>query len=53
MTQDPLDGLLQRPLPVATLMGVEFASANPDCIETTLLVRKELCTIPDILYGAP
>jgi acyl-coenzyme A thioesterase PaaI-like protein len=51
MTQDLLDGLRQRPLPFATFAGVEPVSANPDCVEAMLPVRKELCTIPDILHG--
>jgi uncharacterized protein (TIGR00369 family) len=51
MTQDLLDDLRRRPLPFASLMGIEIVSASPECVEARLPVRKELCTIPDILHG--
>lgn len=51
MTQDMLDNLRQRPLPFAAHLGIEIVSAAPDCVEARLLVRKELCTIPDIMHG--
>ncbi|KAB7738562.1 hotdog fold thioesterase [Parvibaculum sedimenti] len=48
---EALDILRQNALPFASLMGVELVSASPDCVEAKLAVRKEHCTIPDILHG--
>lgn len=48
---DALEILKQNALPFADLIGVELVSASPDCVEAKLTVRKEHCTIPDILHG--
>ncbi|MBX3445511.1 MAG: PaaI family thioesterase [Parvibaculaceae bacterium] len=38
-------------LPFANLLGIELAEATPDRVVAKLTVRKELCTVPDILHG--
>jgi uncharacterized protein (TIGR00369 family) len=38
-------------LPFAKLLGIELVEASPDRVVAKLTVRKELCTIPDILHG--
>jgi uncharacterized protein (TIGR00369 family) len=48
---DRLEQLKQRPLPFATLLGIEFVSATPDKIVAELTVRDELCTRPAVLHG--
>ena len=39
------------PLPFANLLGIELEEATPDRVVARLTVRKELCTVPDILHG--
>lgn len=39
------------PLPFAALMGVTVVSVTPELVIGELLVRKELCTRPDVLHG--
>lgn len=51
MSEEWIEALRGTPLPFAELLGIELISARPDCIEAHLLVRKELCTVPDILHG--
>lgn len=48
---DALEKLSRQKLPFAELLGLELVSAGPDCVEARLAVRKELCTIPDIVHG--
>lgn len=48
---DALELLKQNALPFADLMGIELVSASSDCVEAKLTVRKEHCTLPDILHG--
>lgn len=48
---DRLEQLKQRPLPFATLLGIDFVSATPDKIVAELTVRDELCTRPAVLHG--
>jgi len=48
---DILKQLKASPTPLAKLLGIELLSATPDRIEAELLVRQELCTVPDILHG--
>tara|TARA_R110000824_G_scaffold118960_13_gene271874 strand:- start:8131 stop:8544 length:414 start_codon:yes stop_codon:yes gene_type:complete len=43
--------LKSMPLPFAELLGLELVSATADQVVARLPVRKELCTIPDILHG--
>jgi len=38
-------------LPFANLLGIELVEASPDRVVAKLEVRKELCTVPDILHG--
>ena len=38
-------------LPFADLMGLTIVSVAPDKVIGELLVRKELCTVPDVLHG--
>lgn len=51
MPLDVLAMLKSNPLPFAELLGLELVSAEPDKVVARLPVRKELCTIPDILHG--
>ena len=51
MSAETLAMLKTMPLPFAELLGIELVSAEPDCVVARLTVRKELCTIPDILHG--
>jgi 1,4-dihydroxy-2-naphthoyl-CoA hydrolase len=46
-----LEMLQQRTLPFAGLLGIRFTSASRERVTAELLVRKELCTRPDILHG--
>lgn len=39
------------PLPFAELLGLEIVGIAPDKVEARLPVRKEICTIPDVLHG--
>jgi len=48
---DALELLKRNALPFADFMGIELVSASPDCVEARLTVRKEHCTIPDIMHG--
>lgn len=43
--------LKSRPLPFATLMGVEFVAADKDEVVATLTVRPDLCTAGSIVHG--
>lgn len=38
-------------LPFAGLLGIEIREATPDRVVAAMGVRKELCTVPDILHG--
>jgi len=51
MADDIPDMLKSMPLPFAELLGMELVSAEPERVVARLAVRKELCTIPDILHG--
>ena len=48
---EPMEIIRQNPMPFAELLGIAFTAATPDKVEATLLVRKELCTRPDMLHG--
>jgi 1,4-dihydroxy-2-naphthoyl-CoA hydrolase len=48
---DDLERLRQSPLPFATLLGIHFTSATPQCVTAELLVRDDMCTRPAILHG--
>lgn len=47
----PLEMIKSRPLPFATLMGVEFIEAGPERVVATMLVRPDLCTLGDAIHG--
>ncbi|HTR60932.1 MAG TPA: PaaI family thioesterase [Candidatus Binataceae bacterium] len=48
---DELAKIQNSPLPFSTLLGVKFLSASPERVTAEMLVRKELCTSPDVLHG--
>ncbi|WP_315836235.1 PaaI family thioesterase [Bradyrhizobium prioriisuperbiae] len=48
---DLLQQLRERPLPFATLLGIELVSAEPEKIVAHMVVRPELCTRPDVVHG--
>ena len=43
--------LSENPLPFASLLGMELASAVPERIVGTILVREQLCTRPAVMHG--
>ncbi|MGB5950550.1 MAG: PaaI family thioesterase [Parvibaculum sp.] len=51
MSDEIMERLRKSPLPFAELLGLELVSATPECVEARLPVRKELCTVPDIMHG--
>ncbi|HMM14394.1 MAG TPA: PaaI family thioesterase [Parvibaculum sp.] len=51
MSDEIMERLRKTPLPFAELLGLELVSATPECVEARLPVRKELCTVPDIMHG--
>ncbi|WP_424470277.1 PaaI family thioesterase [Parvibaculum sp.] len=51
MAQDMLEMLKKIPVPFADYLGIELVRAELENVEARLLVKKELCTIPDILHG--
>ena len=38
-------------MPLSKLLGVQVTQASPDCVEGTLEVTAELCTLAPILHG--
>jgi 1,4-dihydroxy-2-naphthoyl-CoA hydrolase len=48
---DELAFLNERLMPFAKLMGVEYVSAEKDCVVAKLHVRDELCTTPTAIHG--
>ena len=48
---DPLALLQAHPMPLATLMGVTFTSAEPDKVTATMVVRPDLCTLANRVHG--
>jgi 1,4-dihydroxy-2-naphthoyl-CoA hydrolase len=46
-----LERLQADPMPLATLLGIELVSAEPNRIVAEMLVRDELCTRPSICHG--
>lgn len=51
MSDEIMERLRKTPLPFAEFLGLELVSATPECVEARLPVRKELCTVPDIMHG--
>lgn len=48
---EPTELIRRTPLPFAQLLGIEYTAATPERVEAQLTVRKELCTVPDVLHG--
>jgi 1,4-dihydroxy-2-naphthoyl-CoA hydrolase len=48
---DELAKIQSSPLPFSTLLGITFLSASPERVTAEMLVRKELCTSPEVLHG--
>ena len=46
-----LDRINARPLPFATLLGIEFISAEPDGVMARMLVKPEFCTLGGVAHG--
>ena len=46
-----LDRINAHPLPFATLLGIEFISAEPDSIAALMLVKPEFCTLGGVAHG--
>ena len=53
MTDNPdMIQILQERIPqFSKLLGIEFRSASPERLVAEMLVRKDLCTTPEILHG--
>jgi len=39
------------PPPFAETLGLQVVTISPDKVEARMPVRKELCTVPDVLHG--
>jgi len=48
---DELAKIRNNPLPFSELLGVKIIEASRERVTAELLVRKELCTNPDVLHG--
>ena len=48
---DELAKIHSSPLPFSTLLGIKFLSASAERVTAEMLVRKELCTSPEVLHG--
>ena len=48
---EPMEIVKANPMPFAELLGIEVTAASPDKVEAQMMVRKELCTRPDMLHG--
>jgi 1,4-dihydroxy-2-naphthoyl-CoA hydrolase len=46
-----LDRINAHPLPFATLLEIEFISAEPDSVAARMLVKPEFCTLGGIAHG--
>jgi 1,4-dihydroxy-2-naphthoyl-CoA hydrolase len=46
-----LDRINANPLPFATLLGIEFVSAEADSVAARVLVRPDLCTLGGFAHG--
>ncbi len=46
-----LDQINQNPMPFARLMGIVFTAADPDEVTAEMMVRDDLCTLPNTLHG--
>jgi uncharacterized protein (TIGR00369 family) len=48
---DSSNALEKERLPFADLLGVNVLSADPERVTAQMVVRKELCTNPEVLHG--
>ena len=48
---DAIEQLNRDMLPFATLLGIRFVSATPECVTAEMKVREDMCTRPAILHG--
>ena len=48
---DKLQLLNEVKLPFAEVLGLKFTAASETLVKAEMVVRKELCTRPDILHG--
>jgi 1,4-dihydroxy-2-naphthoyl-CoA hydrolase len=46
-----LDRINAHPLPFATLLGIEFISADPDGVAARIVVKPEFCTLGGVAHG--
>ena len=46
-----IDRINANPLPFAQGLGIEFVSAEADCLVARMLIRPDLCTIGGIAHG--
>jgi 1,4-dihydroxy-2-naphthoyl-CoA hydrolase len=46
-----LDRINAHPLPFATLLGIEFISADPDGVAARMVVKPEFCTLGGVAHG--
>jgi 1,4-dihydroxy-2-naphthoyl-CoA hydrolase len=46
-----LDRINAHPLPFATLLGIEFITAEPDGVVARMLVKAEFCTLGGVAHG--
>jgi 1,4-dihydroxy-2-naphthoyl-CoA hydrolase len=46
-----IDRINANPLPFAQGLGIEFVSAEADCLVARMQIRPELCTIGGIAHG--
>jgi 1,4-dihydroxy-2-naphthoyl-CoA hydrolase len=51
MSAELVARLKETRLPFAELLGIELASAEPERIVATMMVRAELCTHPAVAHG--
>ena len=48
---NPLDLLVENPMPFAEYLGIKYSSAEKDRVVAEMTVTPELCTKPEILHG--
>jgi uncharacterized protein (TIGR00369 family) len=48
---EELEKIQSNPLPFSDLLGIKFLSASPERVTAEMVVRKDLCTSPEVLHG--
>jgi len=48
---EELAKIQSNPLPFSDLLGIKFLSASPERVTAEMVVRKDLCTSPEVLHG--